>query len=426
MIDFNNSKQNFTLKLKNLIGTNFTQTNNLKRLLFFTIGIFVVVAFAWPVHTWALNSTRRTYNDGGFINVYIILNSGVSFGFGSNNSMFVYFLQITMVWALLIFVIFTRKWFYTLCVSLALGGGLFNVIDRMCPKDPVSISGGIQKDSVLDYFRFFEKSAIFNLPDVFILIGVITGSVIFFGFSVKEILDEKNLKGELPNMEKINIVFEDEDLIVVNKPNHLLIHQTTFNEKETLIDILRSKIKVNEFEDDARPGIVQRLDRDTTGLMVVAKNKKTATSLIEQIGENTLKRKYLAIIHGTFIEEEVVVKAPIGRSKRNKLKFIVTDDHKAKDAHTIITIVETFSNSSLVKCDLRTGRTHQIRVHLAYTHHPIYNDPIYGKNDGYENYGQFLHSAELSFTHPTSNQYLTFKAEPDAIFNELLAKLKTI
>ena len=222
-------------------------------------------------------------------------------------------------------------------------------------------------------------------------------------------------------MFKVEILYENDALLVVNKPNGLLVHPTSHNEKNTLVDILKSKIHVNEFEDKTRPGIVQRLDQYTTGLMVVAKTKSAAESLTKQISDKTLVRKYRAIVHNPFKEneDEVVVKAPIDRSKSGKLKFVVSNAKTAKPAETEVFVVSNYEVGALVECSLLTGRTHQIRVHLSYIHHPIYNDPLYGHNDGFKDYGQFLHSHYIKFKNPVDHKVLEFTAEPDAVFKEL-------
>ena len=222
----------------------------------------------------------------------------------------------------------------------------------------------------------------------------------------------------------IEIVYEDDDLIVINKPKNILVHPTTYNEPNTIVDALKDKINVSEFTDQTRPGIIQRLDKNTTGLMVIAKNKKTADSLIDELNNGDLIRKYKTIVHNDFNEDEIIVKAPIARSKGDKLKMIVSDDPKAKDATTNINVLKHYHKACLLECILETGRTHQIRVHLSYLHHPVYNDELYGKYDGYENYGPFLHSYFLSFIHPATNKYMEFIIEPDDTFKSLIDKLE--
>lgn len=221
----------------------------------------------------------------------------------------------------------------------------------------------------------------------------------------------------------LKIIYEDDDLIVVNKPKGLLVHPTSYNEKNTLVDLLRNKIKCNEFEDQIRPGIIQRLDKNTNGLMLIAKTKKVASNLIKQMNEGILIRKYLAIVHNDFKDDVIIIKAPIAREKNKTLKMVVSSDAKAKEAVTKIKVIKHFNNASYIECELETGRTHQIRVHMNYLHHPIFNDSLYGHDDGYNDYGPFLTSYYLRFEHPTQKIIKTFKINPDMTFKKLLKEL---
>jgi 23S rRNA pseudouridine1911/1915/1917 synthase len=223
---------------------------------------------------------------------------------------------------------------------------------------------------------------------------------------------------------KLDIKYEDDDLIVINKPKNMLVHPTSFNEQDTIINILIDKININDFDDKLRPGVIHRLDKNTSGLLLIAKNKKSYLSLIEQLKLRKLVRKYLAIVHNRFNDNFLIIKAPIDRSKQNLLKMVVSDSANAKPATTKIKIINNFDKLALIECELETGRTHQIRVHLAYIHHPVYNDDLYGSEDGYKNYHQFLHAHFLSFIHPTKNSYMEFESEPDKTFNDLLNKLR--
>ena len=170
---------------------NFTKKINIQRLIMFLVATFVVIICSLPVHSWALHAPDQKYNVGNFIEINIVLNAGISFGAFRNNVVFVYSIQTIMALVLICVVLFTRIWYFNLTVSIATVGGLFNLIDRMCPKSLESSGGGIIKNSVLDYFSFFGKSAIFNLPDVFIIAGVISFCccVIY-----KSIIDEKKWK----------------------------------------------------------------------------------------------------------------------------------------------------------------------------------------------------------------------------------------
>jgi 23S rRNA pseudouridine1911/1915/1917 synthase len=222
----------------------------------------------------------------------------------------------------------------------------------------------------------------------------------------------------------INIAYEDKDLIVINKPKHMLVHPTSFHDKDTVVNILQNKIKLKDFEDQLRPGVIHRLDRDTTGLLIIAKHKKSYDELIKQIQNKTLVRKYLALVHHNFQDQFLLIKAPIDRSKQNLLKMVVSDEPKAKLAQTEVTVLANYASGALIECRLLTGRTHQIRAHMAYIHHPVFNDELYGSYDGYKNYGQFLHAHYLSFIHPVTHKPLTFESKPDSTFMQLQNKLK--
>ncbi|MDR0985657.1 MAG: RluA family pseudouridine synthase [Mycoplasmataceae bacterium] len=223
---------------------------------------------------------------------------------------------------------------------------------------------------------------------------------------------------------QLEIIYEDDDVIIINKPKNMICHPTSFNENDTVINVLLNKINIKDFDDQLRPGIVQRLDRNTTGLMVIAKNKLAYESLINQINKKILIRKYLALVHHKFTEQRLLIKAPIDRSKQSVLKMTVSDEPKAKYAETEVFVLENYQNASYIECQLHTGRTHQIRVHLSYIHHPIFNDSLYGKNDGYKDYEQFLHSYKLSFYQPTTDKLLEFECKPDKTFIGLKNELK--
>nr|QIQ09878.1 hypothetical protein PlMoll_0410 [uncultured Mycoplasmataceae bacterium] len=222
------------------------------------------------------------------------------------------------------------------------------------------------------------------------------------------------------DVHKLIIVYEDDSVVVVNKPKNMLTHHTKYDTDNTVVDYLIHKVNVDEFEDKSRPGIVQRLDRNTTGLMVVAKNIEAYNSLINQISNNTLTKKYLTIVHGKFKKDSLIIKCPIIRSKKNTTKMVVSDDPKAKDATTIIKVLKESNELSLIECTLVTGRTHQIRVHMNFIHHNVLNDPLYGHEDGYKDYDQFLHSYHLSFYHPITKELLEFKSVPDNTFNSVI------
>ena len=415
-------------KIKQFFVKNFNKKNTITRLIFFAVAAVIVIVCSWPMHAWAMNAEKSTYG-GGLIQIDIALNDGVSFSILSGNVAAIYSLQSIMILIILCILLFCKKWYYVLTLGTAETGAIFNFIDRMAPKSPVSLLlPDAKTNCVLDYFHFSFGKTSFNFPDVFILIGLISSVLIVIVITIIEAAKESKKKQEINNLEslKINmkIIFEDENIIVVNKPKGMLVHPTTYNEKNTLIDALKSKIKVDEFDDKNRPGIVQRLDKDTDGLMVIAKNRKTADELIKQIKENIFNKKYYALVHNDFDDDEILINAPIIRSIKNTTKMVVSDDPKAKDAKTKINVIEHYKTAAFIECELLTGRTHQIRVHMNYIHHPIYNDPLYGHDDGFGKYGQFLTSHYLQFINPTTNKMVEFKIEPDETFNTLRNYLK--
>jgi 23S rRNA pseudouridine1911/1915/1917 synthase len=219
------------------------------------------------------------------------------------------------------------------------------------------------------------------------------------------------------------VIFEDDFVIVINKFKDIVVHPTKYIENDTIIQQLKEKIKVDEFEDQMRPGVVHRLDKNTSGLMTICKNKKAFDSIRSQIEDKKLMRKYCALVHNKYKEKHLLLRLPLILSK-NKLKYIVSKEEKAKIAITEVFLIKNYKVSALVNIVLHTGRTHQIRSHMAYINHPIYNDELYGRNDGYKNYGQFLFSQELTFKHPDTNKTMNFSIEADEVFNNLNKKLE--
>lgn len=194
----------------------------------------------------------------------------------------------------------------------------------------------------------------------------------------------------------LDIVYEDEDVIVVNKPQGMVVHPSAGHPDHTLVNglLYHTKNLADSFE-SFRPGIVHRIDKDTSGLLMVAKNDRARESLEKQLAEKINKREYLAIVHGNFETKNGVIDAPIGRNPNNRKQMAVNP--KGKAAVTHFTVLEQFKNYSLVKCILETGRTHQIRVHMKYIGHPLAGDPLYGPKKTLAGHGQFLHAKTLGF-----------------------------
>ncbi|MBM7614528.1 RluA family pseudouridine synthase [Alkaliphilus hydrothermalis] len=226
----------------------------------------------------------------------------------------------------------------------------------------------------------------------------------------------------------LDIVYEDNDLLVINKPKSMVVHPAPGNYEGTLVNALlyHCKGQLSSINGVIRPGIVHRIDKDTTGLLVVAKNDHSHRSLAAQLKEHTITRKYHAITMGNIKENAAVIDAPIGRHPVDRLKQAVIQD--GRHAVTHIKVLERFIDYSYIEAQLETGRTHQIRVHLSYIRHPLLGDDIYGtKNSKFNLQGQVLHAKTLGFIHPTTGAYMEFDAPLPAYFNKLLdvIRLKT-
>lgn len=219
----------------------------------------------------------------------------------------------------------------------------------------------------------------------------------------------------------IDIVYEDDYLLVINKASGMVVHPAPGHYTGTLVNALLYRFQLSQ-KDKMRPGIVHRLDKDTSGLMLVAKNDEVHDALSRMIANKEVERHYLAIVDGVIKHDTGTIDAPIGRDANNRQKMAVTDVH-GKEAITHFRVLETFSNHSLVECILETGRTHQIRVHMAYIGHPVSNDPMYGYGKSTE-FGQMLHSKSIRFIHPVTKEELFFEVEPPKEFLEFLEKLR--
>lgn len=223
----------------------------------------------------------------------------------------------------------------------------------------------------------------------------------------------------------LDIVYEDEYLLVVNKPSGMVVHPAPGNYSNTLVNALMYHCnKLSGVNGSIRPGIVHRIDADTSGLLLVAKNDLVHNDLAKQIKEKTVKREYIALVHGIINEDSATIDAPIGRDVNNRKKMSVTADN-SKDAVTHIFVLERLNNATLIKCVLETGRTHQIRVHLNYINHPIVNDPVYGlKKQENSSFGQMLHAKTIGFIHPITKEYMEFSSEVPQEFTDIVNKYR--
>ena len=231
------------------------------------------------------------------------------------------------------------------------------------------------------------------------------------GFIQDETIEPENIP--------INIIYEDDDLIVINKESGMVVHPGSGNTSGTLVNALMYHTKnLSDINGDVRPGIVHRIDKDTSGLMLVAKNNKCHEMLADMLSKHEIKRDYIALIKGEFMHDTATIDAPIGRDKDDRKKMAVTANN-SKNAITHLKVLERYKGYTLVKLSLETGRTHQIRVHMNYIGFPIYNDPVY-TNDTTTEFGQFLHSSSLDFIHPSTKEEMHFEAElPEEFVNFL-------
>ena len=221
----------------------------------------------------------------------------------------------------------------------------------------------------------------------------------------------------------IDVVYEDDYLAVINKKSGMVVHPAPGNYTGTLVNGLLYRFNTLS-NNNIRPGIVHRIDKDTTGLLVVAKDDKTHELLSDMLKRKEVKRTYWAIVDGIIPHSTGTIDAPIGRDVNNREKMCVTDIN-SKDAITHFKVLKRFKNTNqtLIECNLDTGRTHQIRVHMAYIGYPIYNDPVYGKNKKTTSFGQFLHSKKISFIHPITNELIEKEVDLPKEFKEYLEEI---
>jgi len=242
------------------------------------------------------------------------------------------------------------------------------------------------------------------------------------GSSIRIILPEIESCDAKPEEVAVDIVYEDEDLIVVNKPKGIVVHPAPGNEHGTLVNGLlyhcKSLSTINGVE---RPGIVHRIDKDTSGLLVVAKTDVAHRGLSEQFAQHSITRLYKGVCYYT-LKDDLTIDAPIGRDPNNRLRMAVVPN--GKHAVTHIRIIKYLKGYTEFMAKLETGRTHQIRVHMAYNHHPLLGDMVYGpKKQAYKVEGQMLHAGTLGFIHPTKNEYVEFNVEAPLEYRNIIERL---
>ena len=234
---------------------------------------------------------------------------------------------------------------------------------------------------------------------------------------------EEEIIDVIPEKMDLDIVYEDEYLAIINKKSGVVVHPAVGNYSHTLVNGLMYHFNTISKEKTIRPGIVHRLDKDTSGLMVVAKNDKVHEQLSNMIKEKQVERKYLVLVWGIVKHEKGTIDAPIGRDINNRQKYTVTDIN-SKDSITHFKTLKRYKEATLIECKLDTGRTHQIRVHMEYIGHPVVNDPVYGRRKIINNFGQMLHSKSIKFTHPVTKELLSFEVEPPKEFIEILEEFQ--
>lgn len=236
---------------------------------------------------------------------------------------------------------------------------------------------------------------------------------------------EKPKKIDLvPENIPLDIVYEDDDVIVVNKPQGMVVHPAPGHPDHTLVNALLYHSPLSTINGEFRPGIVHRIDKDTSGLLMVAKNDMAHRSLTAQLKAKTNEREYVALVHGVIKEDQGTIDAPLGRSPKDRKKQAVVAD--GRHAVTHFKVLKRYQHYTLVSCRLETGRTHQIRVHMKYIGHPLAGDPLYGPRKTLPGNGQYLHARLLGFKHPRTGKQLTFTAPLPSYFQKMLDKLDKI
>ena len=291
-------------------------------------------------------------------------------------------------------------------------------------KEVVVEESNVRLDSYLASNLDISRSKIKKLLDEDKIL--VNGKVVKASYKV-QIDDVININDELDfNVDikgediPLDIVYENDDLLVINKKSGMVTHPAPGNYTGTLVNALLGKYNLSN--DKLRPGIVHRLDKDTSGLMLVAKNDWTHDKLSKMIKEKSVKRIYLALVDGVINHDTGTIDAPIGRDPKDREKMMVTDIN-SKEARTNFKVLKRFKNHTLIECILDTGRTHQIRVHMKYIGHPVTNDPIYGKCFN-PSFGQMLHSKEIDFNNPRDNKRIHFEVDPPKEFNDILNELE--
>lgn len=256
--------------------------------------------------------------------------------------------------------------------------------------------------------------------------NVKTGYQLSKGYEVSVNIPEPKELDVEPQKMDLDIVYEDDDVILINKPKGMVVHPAPGHTTDTLVNglLYHCKDNLSGINGVARPGIVHRIDRDTTGILIVCKNDMSHNSIAAQLKEHSINRRYRALVHGNLKEDTGTVEGAIGRHPIDRKKMSINEKN-GKPAVTHYTVLERFGNYTLIECKLETGRTHQIRVHMSSIGHPLVGDEVYGPAKcPFKLQGQCLHAMVLGFVHPRSGEYMEFSAELPEYFEELLRKLR--
>lgn len=267
----------------------------------------------------------------------------------------------------------------------------------------------IQKLAKTDNITVFDKKCKSNYK-------VSEGDIIFL--NIPKPITPDILPEDIP----LDIVYEDSDIVIVNKPKHMVVHPAAGHYTGTLVNGLMYHCRDNlsGINGVMRPGIVHRIDMDTTGILIICKNDNAHVFISDQLKKHSVKRKYQAIVHGIIKDDEGTINAPIGRDPNNRMKMAILEKG-GKEAITHFKVLERFKDFTYIECQLETGRTHQIRVHMASINHPLLGDFVYGPSKcPYKLMGQTLHAKTLGFIHPTSHEYMRFDSPLPDYFKHLL------
>lgn len=288
---------------------------------------------------------------------------------------------------------------------------------------------GMRLDLTLNELLYPEMSRSYVQRLIKEKLCLVNGQEVKTGYTLKlndlietEEMQPKELQLDAVDL-NLDIIYEDDDLIVINKPQGMVVHPASSYHEPTLVHgLLHHADELSSINGVVRPGIVHRIDKDTSGLLVVAKNDMSHQFLSNELQDHLIKREYAALVYGDFKETEGSIDAPIGRHPKNRLKMAVVAN--GKKAKTHFKVIERFGSHTLIECILETGRTHQIRVHMAYINHPVLGDPLYGPKEVIGTEGQFLHAKKLTFVHPTKKEEMTFTADLPQNFKDMIDEIR--